>query len=104
MGQAAKCEISIYLNNGVETPLDLTSKTSIQQAMLKHYYKTNADAVGEPDITVVRCEIFGGSIELELYSSRRANLDFQSGLLDEYLTQTHGDIIDEVTFDTWVQA
>ena len=105
MGQAAKSEIAIFLNNPeVDIPLDLTSATALQQAMLEHYYKTNPDAVGKPDITIVDFEMFEGEIDLTLYSTRRQNLEFQVDLLNDYLDMTHFDIIDEVTEDTWVQS
>lgn len=103
MGQSKKSEIVIYLNKGIETPLGLTSKTALQQAMLNFYYNANPDAVEEPCIDVISCEIFDGSIEIELYSTRSQNLDFQVGLLNDYLEQFE-DIIEEVTYDKWVQA
>lgn len=103
MGQSKKSEIAIYLNKGVEIPLGLTSKTALQQAMLNFYYNANPDAVEEPSITVVGCEIFDGSIEIELYSTRSQNLDFQVDLLNDYLEQ-FDDIIEEITEDSWVQA
>ena len=102
MGQAAKCNIAIFFNKDVETPLGLTSKTALQQAMLKQYYDTHPDAVGKPDITITEFETFGGTIELELYSTRSQNLDFQVDLLLEYLEQ-FDDIIEEVTKDKWIQ-
>jgi len=103
MGQASKSYIAIFLREGKELPLAISGKTALQQSMLTHYYKTHPEAVGEPDITITEFHNYDNKhIELELYSGRRPNLDFQVDLLMEYLTG-FDDIIEEVTEDTWVQ-
>jgi len=104
MGQAAKCNIRIEMKDGHGVPLGITSKTAIQQSMLKYYYKTNPEAVGEPDITVTECSQYESEVELELYSTRRQNLDFQIDLLLNYLNSNFDDTIEEINLDTWIQA
>lgn len=103
MGQATKSDIAIFFNSD-SVPSELASSTGVEQTMLKHYYETNPEAVGKPDITISGYEQYDGYIELVLYSTRRANLDFQIDLLNDYLETYHDDIIEEVTFDTWVQV
>lgn len=104
MSQAAKSEITIYLKDNVEVPLTLSSKTAIQQSMLKHYYATNPEAVGEPEILITECNLSDDNIEIELYSTRKKNLDFQVDLLQDFLNgDEFADIIEEVIEDTWVQ-
>jgi hypothetical protein len=102
MGKSAKCNVAIFLKEGTEMPLGITSATATQQSMLTHYYAKNPDA-SEPHIFVDEHEQYDNSVELELYSTREQNLDFQVDLLEDYLQQ-FSDIIEEVTYDKWVQA
>jgi len=101
MGQAAKCNIAIFFKSD-SVPSELASSTGVEQTMLKHYYETNPEAVNKPDITISEYDQYDGEIELELYSSRVQNLDFQVDLLAEVLLQ-FDDIIEEVTYDNWIQ-
>ena len=104
MGQAAKANIAIYLKEGVDAPLGLSSKTAVEQTLIDFYFEQKPEAVGEPDFTVTDVQLFEGVIELELYSGRKANLDFQLETLMDFLDEKHDEDIEEVTDSVWVQA
>lgn len=102
MGQAAKSDVAIYLIKGTELPLELSSATALEQALLQ-FYKDTRKTSEKPSITIVDFKIYDEVIELELYSTRSQNLDFQVELLQEYLEPFIGDTIEEITEDTWLQ-
>jgi hypothetical protein len=101
MGQAAKSYLRVEF--GQDVPIKLTSATAVEQAMLKHYFDTNPEAVGKPDITIVDFDIYDSEIEVELYSTRRINLDFQIDLFKDTINGICDDVV-EINEDTWVQG
>jgi hypothetical protein len=102
MGQSAKCNMTVSFN--VEyIPSKLASSTGVHQTLLQFYKDTRSDEIAVPSITVSEYEQFDGTIELEFYSTRVQNLDFQVDLFREYLEARHGNDVAEITEDIWVQ-
>lgn len=99
MGTAKKSIITIVFED--ETPLGITSKTALEQSLIKFYQKQNPEFIGEPSITITDFEIDGCAVNLEMYSTRCVNLDFQVDLLSQYLDEYN---VEEFYYDNWVQS
>lgn len=97
MGVAKKSEITIEFDS---IPLGITSKTALEQSLLSHYRKTTGNET-KPSITITDFEMDGNVINLTLYSDREVNLDFQLELLQSYLNEHKGKVI-EFYFDNWI--
>jgi hypothetical protein len=105
MSNSAKSHIRIEFKDGV--PLGITSATALEQSLRQFYKESRNDDLARPDITITDFELYheeSDEVELTLYSTRRANLDFQVDLLQEYLEVECEGIVEEVNEDTWVQA
>jgi hypothetical protein len=102
MSNSAKSHIRIEFKDGV--PLGITSATALEQSLRQFYKESRNDDLARPDITITDHELYSNEVELTLYSTRRANLDFQVDLLQEYLEVECEGIVEEVNEDTWIQA
>jgi len=99
MGTAKKSIITIVFKEDL-VPLGVTSKTALEQTLLE-FYKKSTGKETKPDISITEFEIDGDVVDLELYSGRCVNLDFQVDLLGQYLDECD---VEEFYFDNWIQA
>tara|TARA_R110000824_G_scaffold106610_2_gene251958 strand:+ start:14321 stop:14635 length:315 start_codon:yes stop_codon:yes gene_type:complete len=102
MGQSAKCNMRVSFNTEF-IPIELTSSTSVHQSLLQFYKDTRSDDTSTPTITVTEHEQFDTEIQLEFYSTKVANLDFQVDLFKEYLEARHNDEVEDIDEDVWIQ-
>ncbi len=104
MGQSAKSTITIEFGENL-IPENLQYKETFEKELRDFHSQTNGKD-SNPSITITEFECFEfdvtGAIQLEMYSSRTQNLDFQLELLEAYFDAKIE--YDSIDFDSWIQS
>lgn len=112
MGQSAKSNIRIGFFTMWNVPQEFKNEDTLIKALTDFYWTTTEGKFTRkqtgtaltPQFTIVDYNVIDHEVELEFYSTRRVNLDFQVELLQDYLQKNYDGKVSEVDEETWTQA